>query len=584
MQKVDFAGTSSYLAVAAAGETRLLRRVTLWFRAIAVTLGLPHAWAVRHAMNPDGISYLDMADAYMKGDWGTALNAQWSPMYSWILGLANILVKPGPGLEFPLVHFVNFLIYLAALAGFEYFMREMSRDSGEVSARPPEWVWRVVGYTLFIWVSLVLIPFELTCPDMIVACIVYVGSGLLLRIRRGHSGKGVFALLGLILAAGYLAKAPMFLLGFVFLLAGGFASGSIRKALPRVGLAGAVFLAACAPLIVALSASKGRFSFGESGRLNYAWYVNDVTRFVHWQGEGHGHGAPLHPTRKIHEAPDVYEFAAPIRATYPPWYDPSYWYEGVEPRFDLKGQARLLGSMAFIWWDIFINTQIVLIAMAFFLFYLAGRPRLLLKALARQWLLFAPALSAFAMYSLVNLEPRYVAPFVVLFWAGLFRAALSRAGLSRSRGLPARAPASAAVTLAVVLLLPLSASILFKSVQAPSESARAQAEVARALSEMGVDQGDGVGVIGDSFRAYWARLARVRIVAEIASPGPLGEIPAADADRFWTASEEVRARVLNIFANAGAEVIVADGLPLLFPGEGWQRIGQTGYYFYRLSP
>ena len=27
-------------------------------------MGALHAWASRHTMNPDGISYLDMADAY----------------------------------------------------------------------------------------------------------------------------------------------------------------------------------------------------------------------------------------------------------------------------------------------------------------------------------------------------------------------------------------------------------------------------------------------------------------------------------------------------------------------------------------
>jgi hypothetical protein len=537
-------------------------------------------------MNPDGISYLDMGDAYLRGDWSTALNAQWSPLYSWLLGLANLLIKPGPALEFPVVHFVSFLMYVAALAGFEFFMRELSLDGGhgagglhsEGVSRFPEWLWRIIGYTLFIWLTLTMIPFELTCPDMLVACIVYIASGLLLRIRRGRAGKRGFALLGLVLALGYLAKAPMLPLGLVFLLASGFAVGSLRLGIPRALLALAVFLAVCAPLVVALSAAKGRFSFGESGRLNYAWYVNDVTRFVHWQGEGEGNGTPLHPTRKIHDAPSVYEFATPVRATYPPWYDPSYWYEGVEARFDLQGQVRLLEAIGFIWWDIFINTQIVLVMLALFLTRLMGRPRLLLKDVAHEWLFFAPALAAFGMYSLVNLEPRYVAPFVVLFWVGLLRPLLMR-----EPERPPRVSASAALALALVLLAPLFASALLKTARGVPASARAQSEVALALYEMGLREGDGVAGIGDSFRAYWARIAHLRIVAEIPSPGPLGEISAGDTERFWSAGEEVRSQVMKKFAATGAKVVIADRLPLLFPRDGWRRIGQTDYYVYPLS-
>jgi len=45
------------------------------FRLLAVALGGLHTWAAisRFSMNPDGIAYLDMADAYMRGDWRAAV-------------------------------------------------------------------------------------------------------------------------------------------------------------------------------------------------------------------------------------------------------------------------------------------------------------------------------------------------------------------------------------------------------------------------------------------------------------------------------------------------------------------------------
>ena len=67
-------------------------RVSCWL--IALTLGAAQAWATRFTMNPDGVSYLDIGDAYWRGDWHNAINAYWSPMYSWILGLFVRALKP----------------------------------------------------------------------------------------------------------------------------------------------------------------------------------------------------------------------------------------------------------------------------------------------------------------------------------------------------------------------------------------------------------------------------------------------------------------------------------------------------------
>ena len=41
----------------------------------------------------------------------------------------------------------------------------------------------------------------------------------------------------------------------------------------------------------------------------------------------------MHPTRQIMTHPPVFEFDGPVPGTYPPWTDPSYWNEGVHPRF-----------------------------------------------------------------------------------------------------------------------------------------------------------------------------------------------------------------------------------------------------------
>ena len=77
----------------------------------------------RHANNPGGISYLDIADAYMRGDLGNAINGYWSPLYSLLLGPALVVFRPGPYYEASVAHLVNFLIYCAAMVTFDGFSR-----------------------------------------------------------------------------------------------------------------------------------------------------------------------------------------------------------------------------------------------------------------------------------------------------------------------------------------------------------------------------------------------------------------------------------------------------------------------------
>src|SRR5258707_7530980 len=101
-------------------------RIVCW--AMALALGAAQAWATRFTMNPDGISYLDIGDAYWRGDWHNAINAYWSPLYSWILGFFLKVVKPSAYWEYPLVHLVNFLIYVAALGCFEFFLKTFIVD------------------------------------------------------------------------------------------------------------------------------------------------------------------------------------------------------------------------------------------------------------------------------------------------------------------------------------------------------------------------------------------------------------------------------------------------------------------------
>src|SRR5262249_31713565 len=157
-----------------------------WF--VALALGLLEALSRRDFMNPDGISYLDMGDAFWKRDWHGALNGLWSPMYGWLLGSILNLFRVGPHWESLTVHLVNFGIYSSSLLSFDFFLRTLItshhghlRKRGNTFAVPPTWVWYGLGFTLFIWSSLNFTTIFTVTPDMLNSSVIYLASGLLVR-------------------------------------------------------------------------------------------------------------------------------------------------------------------------------------------------------------------------------------------------------------------------------------------------------------------------------------------------------------------------------------------------------------------
>jgi hypothetical protein len=557
-------------ANAAGRLTRI--RVTCWV--VALGFALVHAWMYRFDIRDvDGVSYLDMGDAYFRGDWGTALNGYWSPLYSWLLGLALWLLRPTPVWEYPTTQLVNVIIFVGALACFDYFLGELIRsdqaraaDSSDAQRGLPPWAVLAIGYPLFVWSALYWQRFWLQTPDHVVAAVIFVAAGLLLRILRGRATWRVFAAFGAVLGIGYLTKAAMLPVAFVFLVVGT-AAGDARRAMPRALAAPAVFLVIAAPLVVALSTVKGRFTFGDSGRLNYAWFVNhlraapDWKYMPHWRG-GSDFGNPIHPARQISDSPVAFEFATPVGGSYPLWYDPSYWHEGLHPRLEARTQLERLRLSARYYADLFADGPQPALFVAAAVLYAAGwRRRHVARQLLRHWILFVPAAAALGMYSLVWVEGRYIGAYLVTAWMGILAGARLPAGPSRERLVAGVALGVASLTLGLAGLR----TVLDLTERDDSDNdGRVHARIAAALARNGVQPGDHVAVVGSWLNAArWARLARAKVVAEV---------PLAEADAFWEADSATQARVVGALCATGAEMIVAGELPRERPIPGWTRI------------
>jgi hypothetical protein len=557
-------------------------RVGFWI--IAVILGFAHAWADRHYLeNTDAMSYLDVAEAYLRADWGAAINTYWGPLYSWLTALVFLLVKPAPYWKFALLHLVNFTIYLIAFGCFDCLINQLihyqrSRHNELITAgliNLPGWAWLALGYPLCLWSLLYLVKIREESPDMLVAAAVFLAGSIVLRMLR-HPGNWVlWVLLGVTLGLGYLSKAVMLPVSLAFMAVTLFLNGGFRKGVPRVIIVGIAFLIIAGPFIFAMSRSKGRLTFGESGRLNYLWAIDGIKD--HWQGDTPGYGLPKHPTRKVFDKPGIYEFGEPISGTYPVWFDPTYWYEGSVTRFSFRGQLRALGRNAQVYYELFgYGVHYGLLLSLLILYLISGRRWMVLHDLTPYWFLIVLALAGMGIYSLINVQGRYIAPFLVLLWLALF----SAVRLPNSRE-SHRLISITVVALMTTMLLTIAGSSI-REVRATASylllgedrSSHEQWQVAEDLQQIGVTAPDRVAVIGNSGRSFWAYLAGLRIVAEIPRDSVAG---------FWAADGTVKNKVFNTFAGTGAKVIVTESPPPGTDMTGWKQLGNGTHYYYSLA-
>lgn len=632
-------------------------RLAAWV--IILTLAAAQTWSVRFDITPDGIAYLDMSDGVVEGRWNLLVNAYWSPLYPALVGIARRLVNSSAYWEVPVLHGLNLILTAAALGGFEYFLGGMSLVAQRWNRLElTRWGGRVAAYTAFAVCTLVFIPATLPTPDMLVNAIVFVAFGALLRVILYPQGRAT-VLLGLALGVGVLAKSflvPWSLVCLVTVAIMTRSSGS----LPAFRGA-AVWLVIVVPWVITLSLSVGRFTTGDTGRLTYAWFVNQAYQ------PSSGVMPPATHTPSINPKLPKTGITQQASGTNPVWFDPARWYQSVNPRFDPAQQWRVLKFLG----PVLVVSLAPLISLLVFAIIIAD-PESRRSALRRSWPVAAPSLAAILAYSLVLVTLRYIAPFVaalaIVLWlavdwprhlpvrrvlvaaivpvlaiaaspgggsvlgvqAAIFMAvvgawwqwgksparvvlgallaalvtrallptsfpglaiigsglAVASLGLAADRAERLNRPtdfarcvrASLAATTAVVLLA-LSAQKFVGGFrpQFPRgmfADPNAPWAIAQTLQRLGLEPGGQVAIVGSPFEAYWARAARVQIVAVV---------PTDDVDAFWLLSGPERDAVLAEFAARGAAAVVAISPPDSsgFP-EGWQRTMGGG--FRKLGP
>ena len=218
----------------------------------------------------DSTAYLTIAKHYLNGHWDEAINAYWSPLYSWLL-----VPLLGSGLDgSTALRLVCLVAGAGTLLGFRALSRQLRVAPALVDVASS-------GVAAYLLVFGLIVTTGLT-PDVLLACFIllYLRS---LWLRPRTLGNACAA--GLFAGVGYLAKAyalPFFLFHFTATLAcAGWktrARFGVRRPLLRwaAGLMGFVLVAA--PWAAVISSHHGRLTLGTTGPFNLS-YMNPAARF-----------------------------------------------------------------------------------------------------------------------------------------------------------------------------------------------------------------------------------------------------------------------------------------------------------------
>ncbi len=534
--------------------------------ALGIALGAAYAYSSRFAMSPDGVEYLDVARAYVRHDWTTAINGWWSPVYSWILAVFLSVFSPSSRTEYPLLHAVNFLCFVLASWSFHRFwqallisIEEPRAGSAGLPALAPL-AFDLSGYGLFFFLFLPLIA--VPTPDVLASAFVFFIAERLLRYENRLSIRlRDGATLGILFALAYLSKA-IFLFFSIAVLAMAFLDRRTRNPKPLL-LSALVLVVVIAPWVAALHRSFGQWTLGFSGQLNYAWFV-DGTQTGTFPGPI-GAALPYFPGDRVFAQPAIYRVQTRPNITYVPWYDPGRFDKSDHARFQWHGQINAI-QKNLVWLRDWFCVRLGPMSVAV-LALLLGSGTVALIAFARYSVVALPTLLIFAMYVLVFIRtPRYVAGVTVVSFA----LALASVRIPRTNTVLVRAILASGLITFTLTNLP---GIIDTFAALPNRSLDPTVEVAEALAHSGIQANSHIGIVGTGLYAYWPHLARVNVAAEIWDD---------DAPLFWSADSSRRNAMLCAMAEAGASVVVAHP-PQNADLNGWLSLGKSGYWMHRIS-
>ncbi len=594
-------------------RSQTLRRVLLAY----LVLLPPIAWLAMkfspYALDGDGMAYMDVADLIRAHHWAGVINGYWHPLYPALLAIAQTVFHATRTNELRAYYVLNYLIFLASVVALLAFIsalvklrRRMTPNADQNAGASPLLhmeALQLLGIALLVIATGRELSMATVRPDALLQALMLAAFAMLLQSFVSESLIYAPAM-GFFFGLAYLTKSFAFLIALLTIALMMLFQAWVQKRKPaRVIAAGAlafiVFAAIAGPYIRELSAQKHRFDFGDSGALNYAWYVSGTVKMHIEPSMSNDFGSAkvnlIHPEQQLLAQPGIYSYRAEPYGTYPAWFDPTYFHERIVPVFSVsrlvhRDVRNVVLSFRYLLnhpeaWILLI---LLLVCGARFGFTHA-RTSLHHWRHSTFWLppIFL-GLAMWGIYGLVNIEERYVTLAYLLIVLPVFAALVYVPELNEASDENPWPRRTATAMIAVLAFLALGEMLRVALEDRRNESAAGlpaawyQPNIfaaAKGLNALGVGSGDQIacmGTIACLNDPYWMRLANVRVLTEVYNP---------DAKHLLEEYEGLpnRQQVEDVLKAQGAKVVVAAFDPGEMTGRtpasvGWIRLGESNLY------
>lgn len=475
------------------------------------------------AYSTDDCAYLDQAVLFAQFDFKQAVNTYWSPLYPFLLGMMLKVFQPPLAQQLMAVKLFNVAVLALTLTSFNFFFSRFypyqktvgvaDGDADEVSAEAnnatlSQTKWFTLAALLFSWTFLYVGGVQQATPDYLVSASLFFATGIAIDIWKRPSLQR-FPLLGTVLSIGYLAKASMIPSMVILILLTAYKMPRIKDKLVSAAIAFLCVVLIALPYWTALSIKTGSLSIGSSAGLNYMLWVNPGYSLL-------GNNKPevekqlAHPMVSLSEKPDIVVFEDVLPATFPPWFDPGYFAQGLKTVFSPAGSALALVLNAVYLFCLF-GWQLVAIILAGRL--VAQKRSIKVAGWEKSLILWLPSvMTTIGICLVISLPsgfstPRYFASTVVLVYLSYF--ALTK--------FPNDARGQRALNASFITACFISGAFLIYGINCDAmRLIRGRVDqplnVALSLHEMGLNPGDKVVLIGKEC-GEWARIAGLRIAA-----------------------------------------------------------------------
>ena len=600
-------------------RSQTLRRALMVYLALLI----PIAWLAMkfnpYALDGDGMAYMDIADLIRAHHWAGVINAYWNPLYPALLALAQRVFHPTRMNELHAYYILNYVIFLASVVAMLAFvsalvklrLRLSVRPASEAGNLPPfggvslllsKDALQLLGVGLLVIATGRELQMATIRPDALLQALMLAAFAMLLQSFASESL--LYApLMGFFFGLAYLTKSFAFLIALLTIALMIVFQAYVQRRKPARVIAGGalafiVFAAVAGPYIAALSKQKHRFDFGDSGALNYAWYVSGTVKMHIEPSMTSDFGSAkvnlIHPEQQLLAQPGIYSYRAEPFGTYPAWFDTTYFHERITPVFSAsrlihRDARNVVLSFRYLFnhpeaWILLI---LLLACGARFGF---TRARTGLQHWRQNVFWLPPIFLGLAMwgiYGLVNIEERYVTLAFLVIVLPIFAALV----FDINKIPWPRETASAMVAVLAFLALGNTLRVALDERSHESAAGRPAAwylanifEAAKGLNALGVGSGDEIacmGTIACLNDPYWMRLANVRVLTEVYNP---------DAKHLLEEFEGLpnRQQVEDVLKSQGAKVVVASFDPGEMTGRtpasaGWIRLGESNLYAFPLD-